>query len=73
MRAVDFDRLAQLDLTGGNIHGIAINAAFMAAAAGTPVTMDVLLDACRIELRKLDRPVNEADFRRMRAVAGETR
>jgi hypothetical protein len=73
LRAVDFDRLAQLDLTGGNIHGIAINAAFMAAAAGTPVTMDVLLDACRIELRKLDRPVNEADFRRMRAVAGETR
>jgi hypothetical protein len=73
MRAVDFDRLAQLDLTGGNIHGIAINAAFMAAAAGTPVTMDVLLDACRIELRKLDRPVNEADFRRIRAVAGETR
>ncbi|MDP5279830.1 ATP-binding protein [Sphingomonas sp. DG1-23] len=73
MRAVDFDRLAQLDLTGGNIHGIAINAAFMAAAADTPVTMDVLLDACRIELRKLDRPVNEADFRRIRAVAGEVR
>jgi len=73
LRAVDFDRLAQLDLTGGNIHGIAINAAFMAAAAGTPVTMDLLLDACRIELRKLDRPVNEGDFRRIRAVAGETR
>jgi hypothetical protein len=24
-------------------------------------------------LRKLDRPVNEGDFRRIRAVAGETR
>ncbi|TGX52354.1 ATP-binding protein [Sphingomonas gei] len=73
LRAVDFDRLAQLDLTGGNIHGVAINAAFMAAAAGTPVTMELLLDACRIELRKLDRPVNEADFRRIRAVPGERR
>ncbi|TFI56929.1 ATP-binding protein [Sphingomonas parva] len=73
LRGVDFERLAQLDLTGGNIHGIAINAAFMAAAAGTPVTMDLLLDACRIELRKLDRPVNEADFRRIRAVAGDRR
>jgi hypothetical protein len=73
LRAVDFDRLAQLDLTGGNIHGIAINAAFMAAAAGSPVTMDLLLDACRIELRKLERPANEADFRRIRAVAGESR
>jgi len=61
--SLDYDRLARLHLTGGNIHGIALNAAFMAAQAGTAVTMALLLDAARQELRKLDRPVHEADFR----------
>jgi hypothetical protein len=61
--AIDHDRLARLHLTGGNIHGIALNASFMAAQAGTAVTMPLLLDAARQELRKLDRPVHEAEFR----------
>ena len=61
--AIDLDWLARLHLTGGNIHGIALNAAFMAAEADTPVTMPLLLDAARQELRKLDQPVHEADFR----------
>jgi hypothetical protein len=61
--AIDLDWLARLHLTGGNIHGIALNAAFMAAQADTPVTMPLLLDAARQELRKLDQPVHEADFR----------
>jgi SpoVK/Ycf46/Vps4 family AAA+-type ATPase len=60
---LDYDRLGKLNLTGGNIHSTALNAAFLAARAGTPVTMSLLLDAARTELRKLDRPVNEADFR----------
>ncbi len=61
--ALDYDRLAKLNLTGGNIHSIALNAAFLAARAGTPVTMPLVLEAARNELRKLDRPVNEADLR----------
>ena len=60
---LDYERLARLNLTGGNIHGIALNAAFFAAQAGTPVTMGLVLEASRVEFRKLDRPVNEADFR----------
>jgi hypothetical protein len=60
---LDFDRLARLNLTGGHIHNIALNAAFLAARAGTPVTMAVVLDAARTEFRKLERPINEADFR----------
>ncbi|MFN0098552.1 MAG: ATP-binding protein, partial [Gemmatimonadaceae bacterium] len=61
--AIDYDRLARLHLTGGSIHGIALNAAFMAAQAGTPVTMPILFDSARQELRKLDRPIHEADLR----------
>ncbi|MFY9718383.1 MAG: ATP-binding protein, partial [Candidatus Cybelea sp.] len=60
---LDFDRLARLSLTGGSIAVIALNAAFQAARAGTPVTMPIVLDAARIEFRKLARPVNETDFR----------
>ncbi|HWS54783.1 MAG TPA: ATP-binding protein [Pyrinomonadaceae bacterium] len=60
---LDCDRLARLNLTGGHIHNVALNAAFLAARAGLPVTMPVVLDAARTEFRKLDRPINEADFR----------
>jgi hypothetical protein len=60
---LDFAFLSRLNLTGGSIHNIALNAAFLAAQAGTPVTMSSILSAARSEFRKLDRPVNEADFR----------
>ena len=60
---LDFDRLARLNLTGGNIHSIALNASFLAAGARDSVTMPVVLEAVRTELRKLERPINEADFR----------
>jgi hypothetical protein len=61
--ALDCDRLAKLNLTGGNIHNIALNAAFLAAQARTPVTMPLILTAAKTEFRKLERPINEADFR----------
>ncbi|MEH1770890.1 MAG: ATP-binding protein [Nostoc sp.] len=60
---LDFNRLARLNMTGGSIHNIALNAAFLAAGAGTSVTMQLVLAAARAECLKLDRPVNEADFR----------
>ena len=60
---LDCDRLARLNLTGGSIHNVALNAAFLAAQAKTPVTMPVVLAAARTEFRKLDRPINETDFR----------
>ena len=61
--ALDFQRLSKLGLSGGNIHSIALNAAFMAAARGTPLTQAMLMTAARSELRKLDKQVSEADFR----------
>jgi SpoVK/Ycf46/Vps4 family AAA+-type ATPase len=59
----DFRRLARLNLSGGSIHNVALNAAFLAAAEGTPVTMPLILRAAHLEFTKLDKPVNEADFR----------
>jgi len=60
---IDFNRLAKLNLTGGSIHNVVLTAAFLAAHAGTSVTMSVVLTAARTEFRKLDRPINEAEFR----------
>jgi hypothetical protein len=61
---LDFGALARLNLTGGNIQSIALNAAFLAAHAGGSVTQQILLDAARTEMRKLGRTVNELEFRR---------
>jgi hypothetical protein len=72
---LDYDRLARLNLAGGHIHNVALNAAFLAAAewerkqksgaasGGPIVTMPLILEAACAEFLKLDRPVNAADFR----------
>ncbi|HEY9643630.1 MAG TPA: ATP-binding protein [Coleofasciculaceae cyanobacterium] len=62
-QGLDFEHLARLNLAGGNIHSVVLNAAFLAAQAATAVTMPIVLSAARIEYRKLDRPINESDFR----------
>jgi SpoVK/Ycf46/Vps4 family AAA+-type ATPase len=61
-RDLDYERLAKLTLNGGGINNVAINAAFLAAQAGTPVTMPLVLEAARTEFLKLKRPLSEADF-----------
>jgi hypothetical protein len=66
---LDFDRLAKINVTGGHIAVIAINAAFEAAHAGTAVTMPMVLNAARIEFRKLGRPINESELRWQGAAA----
>lgn len=59
---LDFERLARFNLSGGNIHSAALNAAFLAAHAARPVQMSDVCAAVRAEIVKLGRPVNEADF-----------
>lgn len=59
----DYERLARLNLTGGNIHSIALNAAFAAAQSNSNVTVPTVLSAARIEFRKLEKPISEAEFR----------
>jgi ATP-dependent 26S proteasome regulatory subunit len=63
LAALDYERLGQFVLTGASIRSIAMNAAFLAAQANGQVTMALLLDAVRSELRKLDQRVNESHFR----------
>lgn len=59
---LDYDALAKLELAGGNIKNIAVNAAFMAAEAGEPVRMAHLMRSARHEYRKLDKMPGRGDF-----------
>jgi len=60
---LDFERLGQLSVAGGNIRNIAMGAAFRAADVERPVTMTDLLEAARAELRKHGRPLVDAQVK----------
>jgi hypothetical protein len=59
---VVYDKLARLNVTGGNIRNIALNAAFLAADAGEPVRMGHLLRAAAGEYAKLEKHLTEAEI-----------
>ena len=62
-QGLDYARLAQLNVAGGNIRNIALNASFLAAASGTPVQMVHVLQAAKMEAQKIERPISEAEIR----------
>jgi hypothetical protein len=59
---LQFERLARLNLSGGNIRNVAMNAAFLAAEDGSPVAMRHVASAARAELVKIDKPINETEL-----------
>jgi AAA+ superfamily predicted ATPase len=60
---VDCAKLARLNMTGGGIRNIAMNAAFLAAEAGGAVAMPHLLHAARSEAAKRERALSDAETR----------
>jgi hypothetical protein len=58
---LEFEKLARLNVAGGDIRNVALSAAFLAAEAGEPVTMKHLLQAARGEYIKLERPLGAAE------------
>jgi hypothetical protein len=60
---VDLSRLSRVALTGGSIQNAAIDAAFRAAASGGPVTMAILVESAREELRKLEHTTSSSLLR----------
>jgi SpoVK/Ycf46/Vps4 family AAA+-type ATPase len=61
--ALDYPRLAQLNVAGGHIRNIAMAGAFLAAEAGNPVSMLHLAHAARDEYNKLERSLTDAESR----------
>jgi ATP-dependent 26S proteasome regulatory subunit len=58
---LDVGKLARLNIAGGNIRNIALNAAFLAADDGGQVQMNHLLQAARSEYGKLEKPLSAAE------------
>ena len=58
---LDTAKLSRINVTGGSIRNIALNAAFLACEEGEPVRMKHLLRATRSEYAKLERPLTEAE------------
>ncbi|HEY5616332.1 MAG TPA: ATP-binding protein [Vicinamibacterales bacterium] len=55
---IDYAMLARLQLSGGHIRSVALNAAFHAAGRGKPIEQSDLLAAARAEFAKLERTFN---------------
>jgi len=60
---IDYPKLARLSVAGGNIHNIALNAAFDAAEREEPLSMAHLLQAAHHEASKRERPLSDAETR----------
>lgn len=60
---LDYEKLAQLNVTGGAIRNIALLSAFLAAHERTPIGMHHMLEAAHTEYAKLDKPLSPAETR----------
>ena len=60
---LDAEKLGRLNVAGGNIRNIALNAAFLAADAGEAVMMKHILQAAKSEYLKLERSLTDAEIR----------
>jgi ATPase family associated with various cellular activities (AAA) len=60
---LDYQKLGQLNVAGGNIRSIAMNAAFLAADAGSAVTMNYMLQAAKSEYIKLERSLTDTEVK----------
>jgi SpoVK/Ycf46/Vps4 family AAA+-type ATPase len=59
---VEYDFLARLEIPGGNIKNIVLNAAFLAASEGLPIGMAHIMHAARREYVKIDKLMLESEF-----------
>ena len=57
------ERLSSLNVAGGHIRNIALNAAFLAADEAAPVRMGHVLRAARTEYAKLEKPLTDTEVK----------
>jgi hypothetical protein len=59
---LDWGALARLEIPGGNIRNIALNAAFLAARDSAEIRLEHVMQAARREYTKADRLIDPAEF-----------
>ena len=62
-QGLNFEKLAKLNVAGGNIRNIAINAAFLAANTQESVQMKHILQAAQSEYSKLEKPLTDNEVK----------
>jgi ATP-dependent 26S proteasome regulatory subunit len=62
-QGLEVTKLGKLNVAGGNIRNIALNAAFIAADAGEPVMMKHILAAAKSEYVKLEQILTDTETR----------
>lgn len=60
---LELDKLARLNIPGGNIKNVAMNAAFLAAANKEAINMDHILKATRGEYAKLEKTLSRGEVK----------
>ncbi len=60
---LSYTKLARLNVAGGNIRNIALNAAFLAAEEDGAIEMAHILQAAQSEYIKLERPLTETEIK----------
>lgn len=63
LQDLNYRKLSALNVAGGNIRNIALNAAFYAAEAGEKVQMKHLLRSAQAEYAKLERPLTDLEIK----------
>jgi SpoVK/Ycf46/Vps4 family AAA+-type ATPase len=62
MGELDYGLLGRMEISGGNIKNIALNAAFLAADEGTAIGMAHVMHAAQREYAKMDKLISEVEF-----------
>ena len=62
IKNLDIQRLGRLNVSGGHIRNIALNASFLAADEGVSVNMEHLKRAAQIEYDKVERPLTRSEI-----------
>jgi len=63
---IDFENLSGMELSGGSIRNVSLNAAFLAASEGRAIGMEHLRRAALREYSKLDRLLTQAELGAMK-------
>jgi len=61
VEGLDINKLARLNVAGGNIRNIAMNAGFLAADENAPVGMAHILKASRSECLKMEKTLTDSE------------
>jgi AAA+ superfamily predicted ATPase len=59
---LDYGLLGRMEIAGGNIKNIALNAAFLAADEGAPIGMAHVMRTAQREYAKMDKLISQAEF-----------